>query len=89
MAFVPVAAAVAEDREAARVPLLDLARGVGVGARVVEEDARLVGRPRVIDAVEDQVRTGDLLAVGGHVERLGGKAPHRWASTGAEALATA
>src|SRR5687768_1158327 len=33
VAFVPVAAAVAEDREAARVSQLDIARGVGVGAR--------------------------------------------------------
>jgi hypothetical protein len=29
-----------EDREAARVPALDVAWGVGIGARVVEEDTR-------------------------------------------------
>jgi hypothetical protein len=89
VSFVAVAAAVAEDRETARVAALDVARGVGVRARVVEEDARLVGRPGVIDAVEDEIRAGDVLAVGGQIERLGAEAHHRLVSSSAEALATA
>ena len=87
--LVAVAATVAEDREAAGVAALDVTRSVGVGAWIVQKDACFVRRPGVIDAVEDEVRPGDVLAVSRQVERFGAKARHRLVSSSADALATA
>jgi hypothetical protein len=89
VSLLAVAPAVAEDGEAARVSLLGVARGVGARARVIEKDARLVGGPRVVDAVEDEVGARELLAVDRNVQWVGAKAPHRRVSTPADALATA
>src|SRR4051794_12797815 len=57
------AAVVAEDGERAGVASVERALGVGVSLGVVDEDARFVGRARVLDAVEDEVGAAELLDV--------------------------
>jgi hypothetical protein len=78
VADVAVAASVAEDRERADVPGGSLARRRLVCRRIVHEDAALVRRPRVVDAVEDEVDAAELLArlANRHLERSRVEALH-------------
>ena len=87
--FVAVAPAVPEDREAAGVPAVRLARGIGVGLGVVQEDSSLVRGAAVIDLVEDEIGTRDVLPIHRDVQGFGSEVGHRRGWAWDEALATA
>jgi hypothetical protein len=87
--FVAIATAVSEDDEAAGVSAVRLAGGIGSRPRIVQEHSGFVRRPRVIHAVEDEIRTRDVFPVYRDVKWLGSEIGHRGTSTGEAALATA
>jgi hypothetical protein len=87
--FVAVATAVPENRKAAGVPAVRLARGIGVGLGIVQEHSGLVRGSAVIDLVEDEVGTRDVLPIHWDVQGLGSEVGHRRGWAWEEALATA
>jgi len=52
---------VAEDMQSASVTLLELAGGACIRPGIVEENTRLVGGPRVIDAAKFKVSTAEVV----------------------------
>jgi hypothetical protein len=79
MALVAKAASVPEDGEGADVAFLGLESGLLISVRVVDKDASLIRRSRVVDVVENKICAADCLKISWELEWLGLKRLHELA----------